>query len=425
MLSPDYAFPYRSLVVVDAPWARAPVRTPDSMSSDVASLQLVSDAEGEIAYGGVAKLPSGKLVKRADGGSFSLFGIFDGHNGYEAAEYLQSHIKDRVAERLPISSSVPPRDTPAFEEYLCKLRRALASALVACETDFAQMGVPSGATASLVLVVEDIATVCNLGDSTVFFDSGTELFRASVDHHVGTNPEELDRLRTLGAQCAPLHCSLQRPLQEGETGGLGPVRVWPGGLALSRAFADFDASEGVISAPFIMQIRLPATGGRFYMASDGIWGAWQSLDETRLFLGKQRKVEAGIAVTNMLKRMYFKTGLKDDCSVIVIDIMQGHNTSFVQVANEVKKTSVPSSAAASLHGFTPGATLPLINHGMATGTDYGSVWPQARYYPRTESDCEFAAFLRNVKAQAREIWEVAERGDSIESIRALRKAICI
>jgi hypothetical protein len=38
---------------------------------------------------------------------------------------------------------------------------------------------------------------------------------------------------------------------------VGPLRIWPGGLCLSRAIGDFDVGDSVIPFPHIMQVRVP------------------------------------------------------------------------------------------------------------------------------------------------------------------------
>ena len=38
--------------------------------------------------------------------------------------------------------------------------------------------------------------------------------------------------------------------------GVGPLRIWPGGLCLSRAIGDFDVGDSVIPFPHVMQVRL-------------------------------------------------------------------------------------------------------------------------------------------------------------------------
>lgn len=102
--------------------------------------------------------------------------------------------------------------------------------------------------------------------------------------------------------------------------GVGPLRLWPGGLCLSRAIGDFDVGDSVLSLPYIsqvhiahpplgtqspllltftcwqqlcclhletcnravchqisamcMQVRVPPEGARLLVASDGVWDAF-------------------------------------------------------------------------------------------------------------------------------------------------------
>ena len=70
-------------------------------------------------------------------------------------------------------------------------------------------------------------------------------------------------------------CAGQGPAAGPYAQGWGPLRVWPGGLCLSRALGDFDVGCIVLAIPHIMQVRrwpwptfmlieslLPAFGGK-------------------------------------------------------------------------------------------------------------------------------------------------------------------
>lgn len=54
---------------------------------------------------------------------------------------------------------------------------------------------------------------------------------------------------------------------------MGPNRLWPGGLTLSRSIGDFSVSSEVLPLPRVVQVMLPPTGGRLVVASDGLWRA--------------------------------------------------------------------------------------------------------------------------------------------------------
>jgi hypothetical protein len=56
---------------------------------------------------------------------------------------------------------------------------------------------------------------------------------------------------------------------------MGPLRVWPGGLAISRTIGDRAAAEGgVMAEPEVSQVVVPEdVGVRLIAASDGLWDA--------------------------------------------------------------------------------------------------------------------------------------------------------
>jgi serine/threonine protein phosphatase PrpC len=62
---------------------------------------------------------------------------------------------------------------------------------------------------------------------------------------------------------------LSRSTLEGKE--VGPLRVWPGGLAMSRTLGDAEAGDLVPGAPAVAQVTLPSTGARLVIASDGVW----------------------------------------------------------------------------------------------------------------------------------------------------------
>lgn len=58
----------------------------------------------------------------------------------------------------------------------------------------------------------------------------------------------------VGAQVARMKFDLSGPATSHEE-GCGPLRLWPGGLHMSRAMGDFDCGQPVIPHPHIQQVR--------------------------------------------------------------------------------------------------------------------------------------------------------------------------
>ena len=56
--------------------------------------------------------------------------------------------------------------------------------------------------------------------------------------------------------CAGSGPAKKDPYRKGASLGVGPLRLWPGGLCLSRAIGDFDVGDAVLSLPYICQVPL-------------------------------------------------------------------------------------------------------------------------------------------------------------------------
>jgi hypothetical protein len=71
---------------------------------------------------------------------------------------------------------------------------------------------------------------------------------------VQVNKAEQARLREAGAQLAPVGFHLQGPAKPQEM-GVGPLRMWPGGLCVSRSIGDLDAGPLIVPLPHVRQVR--------------------------------------------------------------------------------------------------------------------------------------------------------------------------
>jgi hypothetical protein len=145
----------------------------------------------------------------------------------------------------------------------------------------------------------------------------------------------------MGAVVAPIAMWGSGPADD-YTSGVGPLRIWPGGLCLSRAIGDFDVGQAVVPFPHVTQVMLPPTGGRLLVASDGIWDAYDKMSRAS---GMSRGWSTEVAPSRMIQtivRAY--GGLKDDTTIIIADIMPQGMT-FQQMVSVIKKggSSAPSA----------------------------------------------------------------------------------
>lgn len=75
--------------------------------------------------------------------------------------------------------------------------------------------------------------VANVGDSLAYLDTGSEVIQVSGNHRLDVNKSEQARLRSVGCEVVQSAVGARH---------VGPLRVWPGGLAMSRTLGDLEVS---------------------------------------------------------------------------------------------------------------------------------------------------------------------------------------
>ncbi|KAL8166351.1 hypothetical protein V2J09_007850 [Rumex salicifolius] len=233
--------------------------------------------------------------------SFSVFAIFDGHNGISAAIFAKGNLLSNVLTAVPQNAS--------REEWLQALPRALVAGFVKTDIEFQQKGETSGTTATLVVVDGWTVTVASVGDSRCILDTqGGEVSLLTVDHRLEENVEERERVIASGGEVGRLNVY-------GDS-QVGPLRCWPGGLCLSRSIGDTDVGEYIVPVPHVKQVKLSNAGGRLIIASDGIWDALSSDYAAKTCRGLPADLAAKLVVKEALR----SRGLKDDTTCLVVDI---------------------------------------------------------------------------------------------------------
>lgn len=239
--------------------------------------------------------------------TFSVFGIFDGHNGSAAAKYAKENLLNNVLRAIPSNLD---RD-----KWLAVLPRALVAGFVKTDKDFQDIAQTSGTTVTFVIIDGWVVTVASVGDSRCILESEGSLYVLSADHRLDVSVEEVERITASGGEVGRLHIA----------GGaeIGPLRCWPGGLCLSRSIGDMDVGEFIVPIPHVKQVKLSTSGGRLIISSDGVWDAL-SFESA---LGCSRGLPADAAANQIIKDAIQFKGLRDDTTCIVVDILPLEKTS--------------------------------------------------------------------------------------------------
>lgn len=247
------------------------------------------------------------LRSRSDGAS--LFCIFDGHCGRNSAREARNLLPEIFAEELANVEGEMRHGKGAdsiWERTFLK-------------TD-SQIKSEEGCTATALLVWKDAEdNICmqaaNVGDSAAVFmhSQSQDSLQMTADHRL-TNPEERQRLADMG-----IH--------------LGQDRTRLYGLNLSRCLGDKflkDEDLGLSAQPHVstvVQVR-PDQSGLLVMASDGLWdvASPQRVMQLATTAGKEHN-ESVEAMADAVVQHAQRQRTRDDLTVMVLKIKQGHTTS--------------------------------------------------------------------------------------------------
>jgi len=263
----------------------------------------------------------------------SFFGVYDGHGGVSCADFLRDNLHQYVIKE------------PAFpwdpKEAIVKGFEAAEQAFIAY-ADSKPNGEldKSGSCAIVALIVGETCYIVNVGDSRAVMsgDGGAKVYHLSDDHKPSEESEQ-KRIIEAGGKIYQTQAPAFRPVNEnGVTKNqmhflLGPHRVFPGRLSVSRTFGDIEAKlpkyggnpNAVIATPEIRSFKIKDNHDFIVLACDGIFDKlnsqeavkmiWESTSERASDIHQQ----CGLGVEGIMRESLVRRTL-DNITVVMISL---------------------------------------------------------------------------------------------------------
>ncbi|XP_009394143.2 probable protein phosphatase 2C 52 isoform X1 [Musa acuminata AAA Group] len=222
---------------------------------------------------------------KIDGHTVHLFGIFDGHGGSHAAEYLKEHLFENLTRHPQFMS-----DTKLA---LSETYRKTDSDFLAAESNTSR---DDGSTASTAVLIGKHLYVANVGDSRAVISKTGKAIPLSNDHKPNRS-DERKRIEDAG----------------GVVTWTGTWRVG-GILAMSRAFGNRLLKQFVVAEPEIQEQVVDEELETLVLASDGLWDVVANEDAVSL----ARVEEEPEAAARKLTETAFSRGSADNITCIVV-----------------------------------------------------------------------------------------------------------
>lgn len=224
-------------------------------------------------------------IHEVDGQTVSLFGVFDGHGGAHAAEYLKEHLFENLIKhpqliadtKLAIIETYQKTDSDFLESEMNTLR-------------------DDGSTASAAVFVGNRLYVANVGDSRAVISKAGQAIPLSDDHKPNRS-DERKRIEDAG----------------GVVMWAGTWRVG-GVLAMSRAFGNRLLKQFVVAEPEIQEQEIIDDLELLILASDGLWDVVPNEDAISV-AGEEEDPETA---AQRLTETAFVRGSADNITCIVV-----------------------------------------------------------------------------------------------------------
>lgn len=243
-------------------------------------------------------------ISKIDGQTICLFGIFDGHGGSRAAEYLKQNLFGNLLKH---------------PDFVKNTKCAISETYQQTDKDFLESEKDTlrddGSTASTAVLVGNHLYVANVGDSrTIISKKGKAI--ALSDDHKPNRSDERKRIENAG----------------GIIMWAGTWRVG-GVLAMSRAFGNRMLKQFVVAEPEIQEQAIDEDLELLVLASDGLWDVVPNEDAISL----AESEESPEAAARKLTETAFTRGSADNITCVVVRFHHHHKAAAEEAEEEEEK----------------------------------------------------------------------------------------
>ncbi|XP_040864937.1 probable protein phosphatase 2C 59 isoform X1 [Glycine max] len=233
-------------------------------------------------------------IDGVDGEIVGLFGVFDGHGGARAAEYVKQNLFSNLI---------------SHPKFISDTKSAIADAYNHTDSEFLKsennQNRDAGSTASTAILVGDRLLVANVGDSRAVICRGGNAIAVSRDH----KPDQTDERRRIE-----------------DAGGFvmwaGTWRVG-GVLAVSRAFGDRLLKQYVVADPEIQEEKVDSSLEFLILASDGLWDVVSNEEAVAMI----KPIEDAEEAAKRLMQEAYQRGSSDNITCVVVRFLSNQGAS--------------------------------------------------------------------------------------------------
>jgi len=300
----------------------------------------------------------------------SFFGVYDGHGGVSCADFLRDNLHQYVIKE------------PAFpwnpKEAIVKGFEAAEQAFLAY-ADSKPNGEldKSGSCAIVAVIVGETCYIVNVGDSRAVMsgEGGAKVYHLSEDHKPSEESEQ-KRIIEAGGKIYQTQAPAFRPVNEnGVTKNqmhflLGPHRVFPGRLSVSRTFGDIEAKypkyggnpNAVIATPEIRSFKIKDHHDFIVLACDGIFDKLSSQEAVKMIWDSTSErasdihQQCGLGVEGIMRESLVRRTL-DNITVVMISLKNFKHKLFPREKAKPEPSHKVSESNSSANGILLNRTL--------------------------------------------------------------------